>query len=754
MANDRVSIRVDAEDRTKSAIASAKAGLRDYQQQIDRVQATMRSFGTMTLGAVSFASLTAGIKSVTETVSEVDRLRNTLAQGVGTENVSREMQYLSQISKQLGLDLTTAGASYGSFMAAARGTAIEGEEARKAFEAVSKAATTLGLSADQTQGALLAMQQMISKGKVQAEELNGQLGERLPGAFQIAARAMGMTTEELDKFMSAGNLVVNSFIPKFAQQLEEEFGAGAERAAQSMQATVNRLSTSWTELKQTLSEGPVGDGVGYVIGNLTKRLEQLKSGIDAVKASGSPFDFLKAADAKNFEQRAIAAGAVKSGRINGVSDYIDSIIDATADMDAARRKAEEAAGVELDKFMRKFQTDSERAKEIGEQIRKLGAEAGKSSDEVTALITKATTPHKSNGKSAIEKASDDLVSLQDRLNQMKMSSFDFDLSKFVRIGGTQQQNSQAEAILREIEARNQAIAAAERQNEAFDAEMEKREQVEKSINDLIRSVREEDEERQLSASLATASDEERRVRIALLDAERAGLEKSSAAYQQYAEMLKSNADASRLETLTAGNPARQFSQFAADMELLERNFEKTGDLVEYAFGKQQAEKISGMAKEIEKASDYSSQFVMTFTSGFEEALFSSKKLKDVINELIIDIAKLILRTQLLQPMFQSLMSGMSGGTTWWGALSGMFGGSGSSAGSAAAAAPALIGAGYDASGLFQAKSTGSQITIQTTNNFTMGELVQRSEFDEWTRTADERTKMVVASAVDRGEVAL
>ena len=57
MANDRVSIRVDSEDRTKSAIASAKAGLRDYQQQIDRVQAaTMRSFGTMTLGAVSARS--------------------------------------------------------------------------------------------------------------------------------------------------------------------------------------------------------------------------------------------------------------------------------------------------------------------------------------------------------------------------------------------------------------------------------------------------------------------------------------------------------------------------------------------------------------------------------------------------------------------------------------------------------------------------------------------------------------------------
>ena len=41
----------------------------------------------------------------------------------------------------------------------------------------------MGLSADQTSGVLLALQQMISKGTVQAEELRGQLGERLPGAL-------------------------------------------------------------------------------------------------------------------------------------------------------------------------------------------------------------------------------------------------------------------------------------------------------------------------------------------------------------------------------------------------------------------------------------------------------------------------------------------------------------------------------------------------------------------------------------------
>ena len=55
---------------------------------------------------------------------------------------------------------------------------------------------------------------MISKGKVQAEELRGQLGERLPSAFQLAAKAMGMTTAQLDKFMADGKLTAEDLLPK------------------------------------------------------------------------------------------------------------------------------------------------------------------------------------------------------------------------------------------------------------------------------------------------------------------------------------------------------------------------------------------------------------------------------------------------------------------------------------------------------------------------------------------------------------
>jgi len=104
---------------------------------------------------------------------------------------------------------------------------------------------------------------MLSKGKVSAEELRGQLGERIPGAFQIAARAMGMSTAELDKFMSSGNLLSTEFLPKFAAQLKSEFAGGVETASQSVAANLNRMNTAFFELKSTIGEIflPVINGV-------------------------------------------------------------------------------------------------------------------------------------------------------------------------------------------------------------------------------------------------------------------------------------------------------------------------------------------------------------------------------------------------------------------------------------------------------------------------------------------------------------
>jgi tape measure domain-containing protein len=133
----------------------------------------------------------------------------------------------------------------------------------------------MGLSAEDSKGAMLALGQIMGKGKVQAEELRGQIGERIPGAFNIAARAMGMTTQQLDKAMEQGQIMAEDFLPKFSNELKKTFGSGLATSVNSSQAHFERFNNMMTDLKVGLGN------------SLIPIINKVMSGIQ------SAFNFLK-----------------------------------------------------------------------------------------------------------------------------------------------------------------------------------------------------------------------------------------------------------------------------------------------------------------------------------------------------------------------------------------------------------------------------------------------------------------------------
>jgi len=195
-----------------------------------------------------------GISSITAKIAELPGEFKRVAQRAQALDVSfktvfghdatKQMDFVKKTAFGLGLGLEATAEGYQKIAASAKGTNLEGKVTQDLFLGVAKASTALQLTADESGGALRAFSQIISKGKVQAEELRGQLGERIPGAFQIAARAMNMTTSELDKFMSDGKLTAEKFIPAMAKQLEKEFGPAAIEASKSFQAAENRFEST------------------------------------------------------------------------------------------------------------------------------------------------------------------------------------------------------------------------------------------------------------------------------------------------------------------------------------------------------------------------------------------------------------------------------------------------------------------------------------------------------------------------------
>lgn len=128
-------------------------------------------------------------------------------------------------------------------------------EQMKIFEGVSTGIAAMKLGAEEGKGAMLALGQMASKGTVSAEELRGQLGERIPSAFGIAAKAMNMTEAQLGKMMQKGEIAAKDFLPKFAAEMQKSFGADALAAANGPEAVQKRFNNAIFKMKAEIGDG-------------------------------------------------------------------------------------------------------------------------------------------------------------------------------------------------------------------------------------------------------------------------------------------------------------------------------------------------------------------------------------------------------------------------------------------------------------------------------------------------------------------
>jgi len=249
MTNVTTQISITAKDSTAAAFASADQNLSGLSSTALKVTGALAAVGVSVAGVVS------AVKGVADATIQFQQFTSTLQVGTGSaKGAADALSFVRSESQRLGLDLATAADQFGKLTAASKGTALEGKATRDIFTSVAQAAAALGLSAEQTGGSLLAIQQIISKGTVSAEELRGQLGERLPGAFQIAARAIGVTTQELDKLLRTGSVTAEQLLPALSRELNKTFGSQSEQAAKGLTAQINRMNTAIFDLKIAVGE--------------------------------------------------------------------------------------------------------------------------------------------------------------------------------------------------------------------------------------------------------------------------------------------------------------------------------------------------------------------------------------------------------------------------------------------------------------------------------------------------------------------
>ncbi|WCM42406.1 tape measure protein [Flavobacterium sp. CBA20B-1] len=279
--------RTEAKKKLLDLIAAGNASnkqLRQAQREFDvldkKIRRADQAAGDFTKNVGNYKSAFAGVSNILGAFGIVGGLTGLVALGKSIyettkliqgqeialkmlseteETYAKNKEFLVRISEQYGLELITTTNAYKNYYASAKTAIQEGrlsfEEMQTIFEKISKSSSMLGLSVDQQEGAFLAISQMMSKGTVQSEELRGQLGERLPGAFEVMAKALNVTTMELGEMLKKGEVMAADVLPRFAVAYEKAIGANQVERVETLAAAQNRASNKWTEFVENLNNG-------------------------------------------------------------------------------------------------------------------------------------------------------------------------------------------------------------------------------------------------------------------------------------------------------------------------------------------------------------------------------------------------------------------------------------------------------------------------------------------------------------------
>jgi tape measure domain-containing protein len=211
-----------------------------------------QAVGDMAVYAASLNKLQIALKGVTGSATEY----------------AYAQQAINNVSQQLNIPILEATQGFTRLTASVVGAGGKVADAEVVFNGISRAIKATGGGAEEVSGALLALSQVFSKGKVSAEELN-QIAERLPGTYTTFAKAAQKNGPQLAKALQSGTVGLNDLM-KFATLLNDRYAKSADKMAKAQEDAGARMTTSLDKLKAKFGNFfiPVGAAIQTFIGKL------------------------------------------------------------------------------------------------------------------------------------------------------------------------------------------------------------------------------------------------------------------------------------------------------------------------------------------------------------------------------------------------------------------------------------------------------------------------------------------------------
>ena len=392
-----------ATDSATQAIINNSKALDDNNKVVDRSKQQHKSLLTHIVevyGAYQVLNtVTSGIKQLLADIPSAGIAQQQAIASVtaifGTKQGEENLRFLRELAGESGQYIKDLQDAYTRFAPSAMLAGAKQEEVNKIFEDFTKVSTVLHFSTDQVKSLYLALEQMYAKTTVQSEEIKKQLGNVLPGAVEIGAKAWAKYTNSADKsvaaFMDAmkKNLVITKqFAPAFAAEYREVFGGANDTifkdVATKLQSNLQRVRNEYFYLTTDLFN-VTADSMNKTVKIAAEGLVSIRENLGGILQVVEALSVLLAGNllASFAKFIATAEGLAKVVSLTqrvfnpltlGVTAAVagvTALATATTDMEVRYEKFTFASKEQIASLMKTYAAQKEGAKEAGEELQRL-----------------------------------------------------------------------------------------------------------------------------------------------------------------------------------------------------------------------------------------------------------------------------------------------------------------------------------------------------------------------------------------------
>ena len=197
-----------------------------------------------------------------EYVAELNLAKAALA-GVSKdqEEYNKNVAFAGELSDKYAIRIKDVIKGYTGVTAAAKANNLSLEQTQAIYEGITVSGVAAGKSQEDLQALFLATTQVLSKGKASAEEISGQIGERIPGAVAKFAAANKISLGELARQFKAGEVTIAKFV-KFTEQQGEDYAEVAAALATGPEKAGVRLEIALDKVKEAYGSLFLNVGAG------------------------------------------------------------------------------------------------------------------------------------------------------------------------------------------------------------------------------------------------------------------------------------------------------------------------------------------------------------------------------------------------------------------------------------------------------------------------------------------------------------